>query len=340
MPYCAVLCCTSDGTLQAGKGCVMQPSPFFAGNHTTMQTAMSPLHWLVPQWPAPPQVHALCTTRHGGVSAVPFDSLNLGDHVGDDPEAVAANRRRLQKAISTRKSVARMEFLQQVHGTEVALMDIHNPFASRLCADACVATGPGKVCTIMVADCLPVLLTNRQGSAVAAAHAGWRGLAGADCHSGLVSGGQGVVESVLESFWAAGRMQQAPAAMKNEVLAAPCADGTCPAQASDTLAWLGPCIGPQAFEVGAEVRAAFCEHNAAAAGHFQPAGAGSTGKYLADLAGLARQRLRAAGVTQIYGNDSSAPWCTVGNPSQFFSHRRDSARLGSSGRFAVCIWRD
>ena len=148
----------------------------------------------------------------------------------------------------------------------------------------------------------------------------------------------GVLESVLEHFWAAGQMQQSPAAIKTEANKPVVVSGSRPA---DTLAWLGPCIGPTAFEVGEEVRTAFCDHNAAAALHFQPAGGGDRGqgKYLADLAGLARQRLRAAGVTQIYGNDSTPPWCTVGNPSRFFSYRRDSAAGGGSGRFAVCIWR-
>lgn len=303
-----------------------------------MQTAFTHTPWFVPDWPAPAQVRALCTTRHGGASAGPFDSLNLGDHVGDDPKAVVVNRARLQDAIAADSPIASLVFLQQVHGTKVALLDMESPYTQGLRADACVATQPGQVCTIMVADCLPVLLTNRQGSAVAAAHAGWRGLAGADSNSNVASKGQGVLESVLESFWAAGGMQKAQGAIKIEAVKASLALNT--PQAADTLAWLGPCIGPQAFEVGAEVRAAFCDHNAAAEQHFQRAGSGSSGKYLADLAGLARQRLRAAGVTQIYGNDSTAAWCTAGNPSRFFSHRRDSVQLGSSGRFAVCIWRD
>ena len=300
--------------------------------------------WTVPDWPAPPNVHALCTVRQGGCSAAPFDSLNLGDHVGDDPGAVAANRQRVQAGISAVTPGAQAVFLQQVHGTNVLSLDLlgirHQSAesSSAPCADASMASAPGKDCTLMVADCLPVLLTNRQGSAVAAAHAGWRGLAGADSNSNVASKGQGVLESVLESFWAAGGMQKAQGAIKIKAVKASLALN--PPQAADTLAWLGPCIGPQAFEVGAEVRAAFCDHNAAAEQHFQRAGSGSSGKYLADLAGLARQRLRAAGVTQIYGNDSTAAWCTAGNPSRFFSHRRDSVQLGSSGRFAVCIWRD
>lgn len=108
--------------------------------------------------------------------------------------------------------------------------------------------------------------------------------------------------------------------------------------AADTLAWLGPCIGPQAFEVGPEVRAAFCDTDAAAQAFFVPR-KDAPGKYLCDLAGLARRRLQALGITQIYGNNSTAPWCTVTNASRFFSHRRDAAVLGASGRFAACIWR-
>ncbi len=256
-----------------------------------------PFDWLVPRWPAPPHVHALCTTRSGGVSQPPYDHLNLGDHVGDDPRAVVANRQTLQAAIGAQTPGARAVFLQQVHGTEVAHLAPDTPDGGRF--DACVSTHRAVVCTIMVADCLPVLLTDTAGTVVAAAHAGWRGLAG--------QAGVGVLE------------------MANEALPSP----------QRTLAWLGPCIGPSAFEVGAEVREVFCAHDGMAAQHFVPHGAG---KYLADLAGLARQRLRAMGIAQVYGNDSSPAWCTVTQASRFFSHRRDGAHLGASGRMAACIW--
>ncbi|MBY0453277.1 MAG: peptidoglycan editing factor PgeF [Burkholderiaceae bacterium] len=272
--------------------------------------------WLYPDWPVPAHVHALCTTRAGGVSAAPFDSLNLGDHVGDVPTAVQTNRQRLQAALAQVTPNAHPVFLQQVHGTEVVVLDATVPQGTR--ADACVSARAGIVCTIMVADCLPVLLAHRQGSAVAAAHAGWRGLAG--------NAGLGVLETTFELFSALALEQQANVAIKKG------AD-----IAADTLAWLGPCIGPQAFEVGAEVREAFCRHNADAAQHFQANGGG---KFLADLAALARQRLHALGITAVYGNDSSAGWCTVGNPSRFFSHRQGSASVGGSGRMAACIWRD
>lgn len=260
-----------------------------------------PADWLVPDWPAPPGVHALCTTRAGGVSAAPYDRLNLGSHVGDDSAAVQANRQVLQSVLQARTAGARAVFLNQVHGTDVAVIDSATPDATA--ADACLATSPGAVCTIMVADCLPVLFTDRAGSVVAAAHAGWRGLAGAQ--------GLGVVESTVQRL----AVQGAPAA--------------------DVLAWLGPCIGPTAFEVGSEVRAAFCDHDPAAQAFFVPQ---PESKFLADLAGLARLRLAALGVTGIYGNDGTPPWCTVRNASRFFSHRRDTAVLGGSGRFAACVW--
>ena len=288
-----------------------------------------PTDWLRPDWPAPAHVHALCTTRSPGVSLPPYDGFNLGDHVGDDPAAVQANRSALQQLLAATTPGAQAVFLQQVHGTQVWELD--RKAAPGACADASISATAGLACTVMVADCLPVLLTNRQGTAVAAAHAGWRGLAG--------TGGRGVLESVLERFWALTQAQQALTAIKNEDRGVDGAMPAAPGVAADTLVWLGPCIGLQAFEVGAEVRAAFCTHDTGAEHHFQPS---AGGKYHADLAALARRRLQALGlgITQVYGNDSSADWCTVGNPSRFFSHRRDSAALGGSGRFAVCIWRD
>ena len=262
--------------------------------------------WIVPDWPAPARVRAVCPTRAGGVSCAPFDSLNLGDHVRDDPVAVAANRQVLRAAMGVRPV-----FLQQVHGVDVAALEATTP--DGIVADACVAASPAVACAIMVADCLPVLLTDRDGRRVAAAHAGWRGLAG--------EGGCGVLESVLASFW------QYPGADVEQ--------SAIEIKASETLVWLGPCIGPQAFEVGGDVRDAFCATDVQASACFVALGGG---KYLADLAALARRRLRALGVTAIYGNDGSAPWCTVSQPSRFFSHRRDSVLRGGSGRFAACIW--
>ncbi len=204
---------------------------------------------------------------------------------------MGANRAVLAQALG-----ARPVFLQQVHGSGVVALDVHTPQGTQ--ADACYTQEAGVACTIMVADCLPLLYTDAQGSFVAAAHAGWRGLAG--------HGGVGVLESL------------------HATLARP---------AGEVMVWLGPCIGPQAFEVGDEVRSAFVNVEAEAASCFRPAPA--AGKWLADLPALARQRLAALGVTQVYGNDGSNSWCTVGNPSRFFSHRRDRV----SGRLAACIWR-
>lgn len=286
--------------------------------------------WLVPDWPAPPGVHALCTTRAGGVSLPPRDSLNLGTHVGDDPAAVRANRNRLQARLQAASPGVRAVFLDQVHGNGVVHLRADTPDGTP--ADACVATAPGAACTIMVADCLPVLLAHRSGAVVAAAHAGWRGLAGGS------GGGFGVLESVFQQFAALASAVHPQAAGAFEG-AGGAAQPRGALVAQDTVAWLGPCIGPSAFEVGPEVRAAFCERSAAAEACFT-ARPGVPGKYFCDLAGLARLRLAALGITSIDGNDGSAAWCTVTQASRFFSHRRDGAALGGSGRFAACIWRD
>ena len=255
--------------------------------------------WLIPQWPAPTNVHAVFTTRAGGQSVAPFDSLNLGDHVGDQPLAVAGNRATLVQALA-----AKPVFLSQVHGTHTVQLTAEAPYGTE--ADGAFTTQSGVACAIMVADCLPVLFTNSQGSVVAAAHAGWRSLAG--------QGGLGVLEQVYTCFKALAPVEPAQAAIK-------------------IIAWLGPCIGPSAFEVGAEVREAFVSHNSAAQSLFTSC---PNGKWLADLPGLARLHLAALGVTDVYGNDGSRDWCTVSNPSRFFSYRRD----GASGRMAACIWRD
>ncbi|MDA8446707.1 polyphenol oxidase family protein [Paracidovorax valerianellae] len=282
--------------------------------------------WLLPDWPAPAHVRALCTTRAGGVSAAPYDSLNLGDHVGDDPNAVQSNRQILHAALGWGAGhTARPVFLRQVHGGRVETLGPGTEDGTE--ADACTATEPGVACTIMVADCLPVLLTDTRGTRVAAAHAGWRGLAG--------EGGRGVLEAALECFRPPAQSALGSNAIKDIANAAAPAHPSLP-PSGDCMAWLGPCIGPTAFEVGAEVRAAFCDASASAERHFKPQGGG---KYLADLAGLARQRLAALGFERVYGNDGSAAWCTVSQPSHFFSHRYGSA-FGGSGRFAACIWLD
>ena len=242
--------------------------------------------WIVPDWPAPAGVHALLTTRAGGVSRAPYASLNLGDHVGDDPAAVAANRLRLHQALV---GAGDPVWLEQVHGTRVidAALDRAGTAPER--ADAAFARRPGVCCVVMTADCLPVLFCDAAGGVVAAAHAGWRGLC-------------------------AGVLEQTVAAM-----AVP---------AHTLLAYLGPAIGPQAFVVGDEVRAAFVARDAQAAAAFCPQPAG---KWLADIYHLARLRLAACGVDRVYGGT----WCTVSDADRFFSYRRD----GQTGRMASLIWR-
>ena len=270
-------------------------------------------HWIIPDWPAPPGVKAVFTTRHGGVSPAPFDSMNLGDHVGDAPTLVAANRALLSQLLG-----AKAVFLQQAHGAQVASLHLHTP--DRSVADACTTAAHNVACTIMVADCLPVLLATRCGALVGSAHAGWRGLAGVPAagagEAALSHPQHGVLEALFESFMPAG---QASTAFK----------------ATDLIAWLGPCIGPGAFQVGGEVKAAFAATQSGASAHFV---ANGPGKFLANLPALARGRLQAMGLAdaQIYGNDSSARWCTASNPSDFFSYRRDGVR---TGRMAACIWK-
>ena len=248
---------------------------------------------LVPDWGAPASVGAWMSCRQGGVSAAPWAGLNLGVAVGDDPAAVAENRQRFAAA-----TAAVPVFLRQVHGANV--VDITADDAQRaqpLEADAAVTTQPGVACTVQVADCLPVLLAADNGRAVAAAHAGWRGLAG------------GVVDAALSAVCQ--RAGCTPGAVR---------------------AWLGPCIGPQAFEVGADVLAGF---NTAALERDQPRFSwrprpNGEPRWHADLAGLARDRLQALGVARVSGG----AWCTVSDASRFFSFRRD----GVTGRMAAAVW--
>lgn len=291
-----------------------------------------PESWLVPDWPAIPGVHAICTSREGGVSQAPWGSMNLGDHVGDDPGHVRRNRELFSAAIQAQTPGACTAFLQQVHGVDVLALNASNVSSSNGAAfDACVTAEAGVVCTIMVADCLPVLLAHDSGLVVGAAHAGWRGLAGMPPGRAQGDGPlpSGVLESLFESFCHQVQSAKAVPAIKKEVAEI----------ALHTQAWLGPCIGPESFEVGAEVRDIFVAHDAAAAQHFVPTPVAG-GKFLANLPQLARQRLAALGIAAIFGNDGSQPWCTVSNASRFFSHRRDASRLGSSGRLAASIWRD
>lgn len=240
------------------------------------------IRWISPEWPVPPQVRALVTLRHGGVSPPPYDSLNLAAHVGDDPACVAQNRRRLVQAAAL---PAEPLWLTQVHGRAVADAARDGPECE---ADAAFADTPGRVCAVMTADCLPLLIANRAGTAVAAVHAGWRGLAG------------GVIEAALARF---------------------------DDPAGDLRVWLGPAIGPGAFEVGPDVVAAFVAQDPGAAGCFRPHG---DDHWMADLYGLARRRLASRGI----GFCGGGGYCTFTNAADFYSYRRD----GKTGRMASLIW--
>lgn len=267
-------------------------------------SAATPASWMWPQVGLPRGVRMVFTTREGGVSQAPFNAFNLGDHVRDEPLAVASNRLRLKEALG-----AKAVFLKQVHGVEVALLTDSTPDGAE--ADACVSDEPGLACAIMVADCLPVVFAHTSGKVVAAAHAGWRGLAA------------GVLERCFDSY-AEAVMRAAPGTHRTEI-------------AAETWAWLGPCIGPQAFEVGAEVKQAFEAQHTEEGACFESL-PGAESKFLANLSGLARLRLQRLGLKDLQGNDGSPEWCTVSQPSKFFSHRRDAAVLGSTGRMAACIW--
>ena len=269
-----------------------------------------------PEWAAPGRVRSAFTLRDGGVSVAPYDSLNLGVHVGDAAEAVRENRRRIREWLGL---PAEPVWLAQVHGTRVVDVDALGAFdgaagsasaaagpapareavgaesgrasgaeAAPPEADAAVTRTPGRVCVIQVADCMPVLFAARDGSAVGAAHAGWRGLAG------------GVLELTIAKL------------------------GVPPAQ---LVAWLGPTISQKNFEVGDDVRTAFTKDDAGAAVAFE---ANSRGRWQCDLYALARRRLVALGVANVSGGD----WCTYADPARFFSYRRD----GQCGRMAALIW--
>jgi len=186
--------------------------------------AMAAPQVLTPEWRAPRSVRAAFTLRGGGVSAAPFDSLNLGAHVGDSSAAVAENRRRVREGLHL---PAEPVWLEQVHGTRVA--DLDAPQEAGAGADAAITRRAGRVCVVQVADCMPVLFAARDASAVALAHAGWRGLAA------------GVLEATLARLGVA---------------------------AGELIAWLGPAISARHFEVGDEVRTAFLERDRGAAAAF------------------------------------------------------------------------
>ena len=256
--------------------------------------AAAGLDWIVPAWPAPRQVGALSTTRSGGVSAGGAATLNLGLNGAlrdgnDSPDSVVENRRRLGGFLPSPPV-----WLRQVHGTTVLVLEsttVASHRATPPVADAAVTREPGIVCAVLTADCLPVLFADRRGCAVGAAHAGWRGLA------------RGVLGATAAAL------------------------GELGADAGDLVAWLGPAIGPRAFEVGRDVLDAFAAADPGADACFVPK---DNGKWLADLCALARRQLAAAGVSEIHGGSH----CTATEAPRFFSHRRDKA----AGRMASLVW--
>jgi hypothetical protein len=240
----------------------------------------APHDWIVPDWPAPPRVKSLITTRNGGVSAGAYASFNLGLRAGDDAAAVHANRQQLRACLP-----AEPKWLRQVHAARVVVAD---GLAGMPEADASIARTAATVCAVMIADCLPVLLCDRAGSVIGIAHAGWRGLS------------SGVIENTVHEM------------------------GIAP---EELLAYFGPAIGPDAFEVGAEVRNVFLAAEPAAADAFKPC---HESKWLADLFRLARRRLARCGVRRVFGGGL----CTYHDPARFYSYRRDKV----TGRMAALIW--
>ncbi|OOF37322.1 peptidoglycan editing factor PgeF [Rodentibacter heidelbergensis] len=239
---------------------------------------------IFPTWQVPTHIHAFTTTRTGGVSQTPFDSFNLGDHVGDEKSAVKTNRTLLVEKFHLPHSPL---FLNQTHSTKVITL----PYSGdNIEADAVYTNQPHQVCAVMTADCLPVLFTNKQGNEVAAAHAGWRGLC------------DGILEETVKCFHT---------------------------EPQNIIAWLGPAIGPKAFQVGKEVIEQFMQYDPQAEKAFQPDPA-QKGKYLGNLYQIAIQRLNKLGITHILGGEH----CTFYEKALFFSYRRE----GKTGRMASVIW--
>ncbi len=245
---------------------------------------VEPCGWIEPNWSAPVGIRAATTLRKGGYSQQPFDGLNLGDHVGDDPVTVMRNRQLLCQSLNLPSEPV---WLTQIHGTEVVDAGVVSKGHE---ADALFSHAPGQVCAVLTADCLPLLLCNQAGDRVAAVHAGWRGLA------------DGVIEATLDQLAVPG---------------------------DEVMAWLGPAIGAACFEVGAEVRDTFIQHAPEAEAAFK---ANRPNHWLADIYMLARQRLKACGVTSVWGGEH----CTVTDKERFYSYRRD----GQTGRMATLIWID
>ena len=237
-------------------------------------------------WPAPKNVQAATTSRIGGVSRACYESFNLAEHVGDHPAAVLANRELLLEELALPSEPV---WLQQVHGTRVVTLDgLNSDSGEAPEGDASVSGEANRVCAVLTADCLPVLLCDRAGTRVAAVHAGWRGLAA------------GIIEQTVAQMGV---------------------------PASEIIAWLGPAIGPKAFEVGSDVYSAFVDEDAASAAAFET---DDGTLWHADVYQLARRRLARLGINDVYGGGR----CTYSEAGMFYSYRRD----GNTGRMASLIW--
>ncbi|MGO1298913.1 MAG: peptidoglycan editing factor PgeF [Vibrio sp.] len=238
------------------------------------------MHHVIPNWPAPKKIKAFSSTRIGGGSQGVYQGLNLGAHVGDNMKHVEGNRHAIAESLNMPSAPI---WLNQTHSTRV--LRAESPQLDTHDADGICTALPHVVCTVMTADCLPVLITNTCGTQVAAVHAGWRGLAG------------GIIENALAQIQ------------------------------GEALVWLGPAIGPDAFEVGADVIEAFTQVHPQTQSAFTPQ---ANGKWLADMEKITRIRLHALGVDNVY----SSKLCTYQDPKQFYSYRRD----GVTGRQASFIW--
>ncbi len=250
------------------------------------------INWIEPDWNKPQRIKTLCTTRKGGISRHPFNSLNLGLNAGDDPSVVIQNRSIVRSNLPTEPI-----WLKQVHGVAVSTPVTRVSSAGKVIeADASVSNIPNEVLIILTADCMPVLFTSRNGDVVGAAHAGWRGLS------------SGVLENTIQEM-----CNLSPGLMTKDI-----------------LVWMGPAIGPSAFEVGEDVLQAFAGYAQSTLSRaFRPI-VGSPGKYFVDLYLLARDRLQTLGIEEITGGGL----CTFTDQENFFSYRRD----GITGRFASLIW--
>lgn len=237
--------------------------------------------FISPCWAVPSHIKAVTTTRRGGVSTKPFDTFNLGDHVGDDHIAVEKNREILKQTLSLPQDPI---WLKQTHSNIAIEAHPENQYKE---ADASFTDKVNQICVVLTADCLPILLCNKEGTSVAAIHAGWRGLM------------KGVIESTLKSL-----------------------------PSSEWLAWLGPAIGPQHFEVGNEVREQFIDSHPEDTHAFVPS---KNQRWLANIYTLAKTRLNKLGILKIYGGN----YCTYSDSDAFYSYRRDGEK---TGRLASLIW--